>query len=179
VVTIRTDGVGGSKGTLVPKPRPIPERSIRQEGIDGFFALLEDLAENDPKSFDRRFIDRLGTSLIVLATIVAVLLQMLCWKPRDVAHLVFSLYLHSFSCMILIAGAFTDGGISLVGAGREGIGNSIATIGILVYTLLALHRVHGEGQLRTLVKLTVLAFGYAVALVLTMMGSPVAAIATL
>lgn len=116
-------------------------------------------------------LDRLSKSLIVLVPIVAFLLQLLYWKPRYVAHLVFSLHIHCFSFMALVAGALADGTAGMVGATETTIGNSVATVAILIYGFLAMRRVYGQGRLLTLAKLVALMIGYAVALAMTMLGT--------
>lgn len=147
--------------------------------ISEFFAPLDDLAETDPKGFDRLFIDRLSTSLIVLVPIVAMLLQLLYWKPRFVSHLVFSLHLHSFSFLVLVVGALADGGLRALGSDIGEIGNSAATLAIAVYLFLALRRVYGDGRLLTTIKFVGLIIGYIIALLLTMVATLVATVASL
>ena len=147
--------------------------------ISEFFAPLDELAETDPRRFDRLFIDRLSTSLIVLVPIVAVLLQLLYWKPRFVAHLVFSLHLHCFSFLVLVVGAVVDGGLKMLGSDGGGTGNSVATLAIVVYLFLALRRVYGDGRLLTTVKFVALIVGYVLALLLTMLATLAATVASL
>jgi hypothetical protein len=146
--------------------------------ISEFFAPLDDLAVNDPDRFNRLFIDRLSKSLIVLVPIVALLLQMLYWKPRFVAHLVFSLHLHCFSFLVLVVGALVDDVVGVVSSDGGGTGNNIATLAIAVYLFLALRRVYGQGRFTTSVKLMMLLVGYALALVFTMLGTLVATVAS-
>jgi len=147
--------------------------------ISEFFAPLDDLAVNDPDRFNKLFIDRLSKSLIVLVPVVALLLQSLYWRPRFVAHLVFSLHLHCFSFLVLVAGAVVDGVMGAVASDSSGTGNSVATLAIAVYLFVALRRVYGQGRLLTTVKLVVLVLGYCVALVLTMLATLVVTVAAL
>jgi len=147
--------------------------------INEFFAPLDDLAVNDPRRFNRLFIDRLSKSLIVLVPIVALLLQMLYWRPRFVAHLVFALHLHCFSFLILVVGAIFDGVMNVTGADGGNIGNSVATLAIAVYAFLALRRVYGQGRIPTFLKLVMLFVGYALALVATMLATLVVTVAAL
>ena len=100
---------------------------------------------------------------------VALFLQLFYWKPWYVDHLVFSLYLHSFSFLVLVVGAFVDGAIGVMGFDSGGTGNSVATLAIAVYAFLALRRVYGQGRLATTLKLVVLILSYSVALVFTML----------
>ena len=129
-------------------------------------------AETDPVRLNRLLLDRLSKSLIILVPVFAVVLQLLYWKPRYVAHLVSALHLHSFSFMVLVAGALVD-----FVAG--GVGNSIATIAIAVSTFLALRRVYGQGRLLTTLKFVVLTIGYMVALLITMLGTLVVTVAAI
>jgi hypothetical protein len=147
--------------------------------VDEFFAPLTELAENDPSAFDRLFIDRLSKSLIVLVPMVAVLLQLLYWRPRYVAHLVFALHVHGFAFLILVVGAAVDGVFGLAGAGGGTTGNSAATLAILVYTYVALRRVYGQGRIVTFGKMAILMLGYAVALVMTMLATLIVTVAAL
>jgi len=147
--------------------------------ISEFFAPLDDLAVNEPHRFNRLFIDRLSKSLIVLVPVVALLLQLLYWEPRYVAHLVFSLHLHSFSFLILVLGAAVDKVVGATGEAAAGTGNNVATLAIVVYLFLALRRVYGQGRFMTIVKLVVLILGYCVALVLTMLATLVVTVAAL
>ncbi len=147
--------------------------------ISDFFAPLDEFAETDPAGFDRLFIDRLSKSLIVLVPIVALLLQMLYWRPRYVAHLVFSLHLHCFSFLVLVVGAVVDGGVGLLGFDSGGTGNSVATLAIVIYLFLAQRRVNEQGRFMPFLKLVMLLVGCALALVFTMLGTLVVTVAVL
>jgi hypothetical protein len=147
--------------------------------LDEFFAPLDDLAATDPKRFDRLFLDRLSTSLIVLVPIVAVLLQLLYRNPRFVAHLVFSLHLHSFSFLALVVGAMIDRVLGALGSDLGGAGNSAATLSIAVYLFLALRRVYRNGRLLTAVKFVGLVVGYILSLLTTMLATLIATVASL
>jgi len=151
----------------------------RADRISDFFAPLEELAENDPERFNGLFIDRLSKSLVILVPMVALLLQLLYWKPRYVTHLVFSLHLHSFAFLVLVVGALVDLSIKAAGGDAEGIGNSVAILAILIHAFLALRRVHQQGRASTLFKLVMLSVGYALALVLTMLGTLIVTVAFL
>ena len=155
----------------------IPTGSEDLEWINNFFAPLEELAENDPERFNGLFIDRLSKSLIILVPIVALLLQLLYWKPRYVAHLVFSLHLHSFAFLILVVGALADLSLGFMGFDAGSMGNNVATLAILIYAFLALRRVYAEGRLITMLKLVVLSIGYALALIVTMIATLVVTVA--
>ncbi len=160
------------------------DTSISTEGessewINEFFAPLEELAENDPERFDGLFFDRLSKSLIILVPVVALLLQLLYWKPRYVAHLVFSLHLHSFAFLVLVVGALADLSIGAMGFDGGGMGNNVATLAVLIYTFLALRRVYAQGRLITTLKLVALILGYILALVLTMLGTLIVTVAFL
>jgi len=155
------------------------EGSLPTDGpIDIFINKLLAFAEDNPEEFNRLFIDRLSKSLIVLVPIVALLLQGLYWRPRYVAHLVFSLHIHSFAFLVLVTGSVVD--IGLASAGVESVqtlGNTLATLLIPVYSFLALRRAYGQGWLLTLVKLVVLMVGYAISLAFTMLGTLIVTVA--
>lgn len=160
-----------------PLDASIPTGSEDLEWINNFFAPLEELAENDPERFNGLFIDRLSKSLIILVPIVALLLQLLYWKPRYVAHLVFSLHLHSFAFLILVVGALADLSLGFMGFDAGSMGNNVATLAILIYAFLALRRVYAQGRLITMLKLVVLSIGYALALIVTMIATLVVTVA--
>lgn len=147
--------------------------------IGDFFAPLEELAENDPRRFDGLFVDRLSKSLIMLVPMVALLLQLLYWKPRYVAHLVFSLHLHCFAFLILAMGALVDVSMGAMGLVGKGIGNNVATLAIAIYAFLALRRVYRQGRLITALKLVALVCGYIVALGFTMLATLIVTVASI
>jgi hypothetical protein len=127
---------------------------------------VADLAENDPDRLNRIFTDRLAKSIILLVPVFAALLLVLYHGRGYVAHLVFSLHLHSFAFLALVVGL----GIDLAfGASEESKpGNGLAVLVIAVYSFLALRRVYGQGRFATVFKMFVLLIGYIVALLVTM-----------
>jgi hypothetical protein len=127
---------------------------------------IGDLAENDPARLDRIFTDRLAKSIILLVPVFALLLLAIYRGRRYVAHLVFSLHLHSFAFLALVVGLVID---LAVGASAESRpGNGLAILVIAAYSFLALRRVYGQGRFLTVLKMVVLLFGYLVALIVTM-----------
>jgi hypothetical protein len=127
---------------------------------------LIELAENDPDELSRIFTDRLAKLAIILVPVFAALLQLAYWQPRYLAHLVFSLHLHSFAFLAIVVGIGFD---LLSGAVEgEGPGGAVASAVIFVYAFLALRRVYAGGGWATVLKLLMLLFGYVVALVVTM-----------
>jgi hypothetical protein len=127
---------------------------------------VADLAENDPDRLNRIFTDRLAKSIILLVPVFAVLLLVLYHRRRYLAHLVFSLHLHSFAFLALVVGLVID---LAVGASEETRpGNGLAMLVIAIYSFLALRRVYGQGRFKTMVKMFVLLIGYIVALIVTM-----------
>jgi hypothetical protein len=127
---------------------------------------LGELAENDPDRLNRLFTDRLAKSIILLVPVFAALLMVVYWRRRYIAHLVFSLHLHSFAFLALIVGIVFD----FATGPREGTGpgNAVAVLVIGVYSFLALRRVYGQGRFLTIFKMIVLFIGYLVALFVTM-----------
>jgi hypothetical protein len=126
---------------------------------------LADLAENDPDRLNRIFTDRLAKSIILLVPVFAALLLVL-YRRRYVAHLVFSLHLHSFAFLALLVGLGIDLAVGASGQSRPG--NGLAVLVIAVYSFLALRRVYGQGRLMTVLKMFFLVIGYIVALIVTM-----------
>lgn len=184
IISIGTSGIASRQAAEPPTLGGVPDASISTESDDlqwlsDFFAPLDELAENDPERFDGLFIDRLSKSLIILVPMVALLLQLMYWKPRYVAHLVFSLHLHSFAFLVLVVGAVVDVLAEIAGSAVAGMGNNVATLAILVYTFLALRRVYSQRRLITTLKLVALIVGYILALVLTMLGTLIVTVAYL
>jgi hypothetical protein len=130
------------------------------------FAPVGELAANDPDRLNRIFTDRLAKSIILLVPVFAVLLWVLYRRCRYVAHLVFSLHLHSFAFLALVVGLAID--LPLRAAEGKGPGNALAVLVIAVYSFLALRRVYGQGRFFTVVKMAGLLIGYLVALIATM-----------
>ena len=127
---------------------------------------IGDLAENDPDRLNRIFTDRLAKSIILLVPVFALLLLALYRGRRYVAHLVFSLHLHSFAFLTLVVGLVID---LVVGATEESRpGNGLAVLVIAIYSFLALRRVYGQGRFLTVMKMVFLLVGYLVALIATM-----------
>ncbi len=127
---------------------------------------VAELAENDPDRLNRIFTDRLAKSVILLVPIFAVLLTALYRRRRYVAHLVFSLHLHSFAFLALVVGLAIDLAIHAPEQSRPG--NGLAVLVIAIYSFLALRRVYGQGRFLTVVKMQLLLLGYLVALIVTM-----------
>ncbi|MBD3849758.1 MAG: DUF3667 domain-containing protein [Acidobacteria bacterium] len=127
---------------------------------------IGDLAENDPDRLNRIFTDRLAKSIILLVPVFALLLLALYRGRRYVAHLVFSLHLHSFAFLALIVGLGID--LAAGAPAQTRPGNGLAVLVIAVYSFLALRRVYGQGRFLTIVKMQLLLLGYLVALIVTM-----------
>lgn len=134
--------------------------------IERVIGPIAELAENDPARLNRIFTDRLAKSIILLVPIFAVLLTALYRRRRYVAHLVFSLHLHSFAFLALILGLIID--LAARAQEQSRPGNGLAVLVIAVYSFLALRRVYGQGRFLTVVKMQLLLLGYLVALIVTM-----------
>jgi len=130
------------------------------------FGPVAELAENDPGRLNRIFTDRLAKSIILLVPIFAVLLTALYRRRRYVAHLVFSLHLHSFAFLALIVGLAID--LAARASEQTGPGNGLAVLVIADYSFLALRRVYGQGRFFTVIKMVVLLLGYLGARIVTM-----------
>jgi hypothetical protein len=130
------------------------------------FEPIFELAENDPERLNQLFTDRLAKSIILLVPIFAALLRVLYLRRRYIAHLVFSLHVHSFAFLAILAGLLFD---SSIGAGDgQGPGNAAATVFVAVYSFFALRRVYGHGRFVTILKMVALLIGYVLALIVTM-----------
>jgi hypothetical protein len=134
--------------------------------LGSLFKPVGELAANDPERLNRLFTDRLAKSIILLVPIFALLLKVLYRRDRYIAHLVFSLHLHSFSFLAMIVGLGID--TVLRAAEGKGPGNALAVVVIAGYSFLALRRVSGQGRLLTAFKMAALLMGYLMALIVTM-----------
>lgn len=134
--------------------------------LSRMFEPLLDVAANDPDRLNRMFSDRLAKSVIILVPVFALLLRFLFWHRSYIAEVIFSLHLHSFAFLALLAGILFD---LAIGASQEnGPGGAVAVVAIAVYTFLALRRVQGQGRLLTMAKMVLLLAGYIIALIVTM-----------
>lgn len=152
-----SDEEGNDEGTEAPQ-----EPSF----LASVLAPIGDLAENDPERLNRIFTDRLAKSIMLLVPVFALLLLVLYRRRRYVAHLVFSLHLHSFAFLALVVGLVIDLAAQAPEESRPG--NGLAVLVIAIYSFLALRRVYGQGRVLTVLKMVLLFFGYLVALILTM-----------
>jgi hypothetical protein len=134
--------------------------------LDRVLGPVAELSENDPDRLNRIFTDRLAKSIILLVPVFAALLSVLYRRRRYVAHLVFSLHLHSFAFLALLIGLLVDLGMR-AGEG-DGLGNGLSVLVIAVYSFLALRRVYGQGRMFTVIKMVALLIGYLVTLIATM-----------
>jgi len=147
------------------------EGAVEEPGEPSFLARflgpVAELAENDPDRLNRIFTDRLAKSIILLVPVFAVLLLVFDHRRRYVAHLVFSLHLHSFAFLALVIGLVIDLAARATEESRPG--NGLAVLVIAIYSFLALRRVYGQGRFMTAIKMALLLLGYIVALIFTMM----------
>jgi hypothetical protein len=130
------------------------------------FGPIGELAEKDPDRLNRLFTDRLAKTIILIVPVFAALLKVLYWRRRYVAHLVFSLHLHSFAFLAMVVGLVID--MSLRTSEGQGPGNALAVLVIAVYSFLALRRGYGQGRILTVGKMVGLLIFYLVALLATM-----------
>ncbi|MDX2438683.1 MAG: hypothetical protein QNL88_16740 [Acidobacteriota bacterium] len=130
------------------------------------FTPLVEVAVNNPDRLNRMFSDRLAKTVIILVPVFALLLRILYRRSSYITELVFSLNLHSFGLLALLAGVLFD--LAIGASEKNGPGGVAAIIAIAVYTFLALRRVQGQGRLLTIAKMVLLLAGYVVALIITM-----------
>jgi hypothetical protein len=124
------------------------------------------LFEEDPVRFNRIFIDRLAKSIVIMVPVFALLLRVLFWRRPYIAHLVFSLHLHSFGFLAILLGMAID--LASRAPEGQGFGSPLAVVAIAVHTFLALRRFAGQGRLLTILKMIILLLLYLMALILTM-----------
>jgi hypothetical protein len=174
--TDRSDDGGESAGDeMGGADEPVPSASngitlAESEDEDSLLARvltpLADVAVNDPDRLNRMFSDRLAKTIIILVPVFALLLRLLYRRSSYITELIFSLHLHSFAFLALLAGMIFD---LAIGASEEnGPGGAAAVVAIAVYTFLSLRRVQQQGRLMTIAKMVLLLIGYVVALIITM-----------
>jgi hypothetical protein len=101
-----------------------------------------------------------------MVPVFAVLLWPLYRRRRYVAHVVFSLHLHSFAFLVIALGMAVDFALAMVKG--SGLGNGISVLAVLVYSFIALRTVYGQGRILTFFKMVILILCYLVALIVTM-----------
>lgn len=162
-LVVTTNGVTTSEEF---ERRQISMGAEAPSSLETVLSPLIELMEEDPERLNQIFIDRLAKSIIVLVPVFALLLRMLYRKRPYVLQLVFSLYLHSFSFLAVLAGMALN--VAFGTTDGSGPGNFVVVFAITVHTFLALRRVQGQGRVLTAAKMMVLTLGYLVALIFTM-----------
>jgi hypothetical protein len=163
-LVVTTDGV---VTTEIQRNDEAAPRTEAGSALETALGPLFELMQRDPDRLNRIFTDRLAKSVIVLVPIFALLLRALYRRRTYVAQLVFSLHLHSFAFLVLVLGLGLD---TALGASRDQRpGNLLAVLAIAVYTFLALRRFNAQGRLATAAKMVLLAFGYLIAVLMTML----------
>lgn len=133
------------------------------------------MAAEDPEGVNRLFVNRLAKAVILLVPLFAAVLALLYRKRRYVVHLVFSMHLHSFAFIALLAGMIVDWVVQTPDDGTPGgIG---AILALAVYTFFALRRVFSQGRLVTVSKMVLLGIGYLTVMVGTVFVTMVATLA--
>lgn len=167
-VEVGTDKVGagdelapGASGGI-----PLADSEDDDSLLSRVFTPLREVSVNDPDRLNRVFSDRLAKTIIILVPVFALLLRALYRRRSYITEFVFSLHLHSFAFLALIAGTMFD--LAVGASGKNGPGGAAAVLAIAVYTFLALRRVQRQGRLLTVAKMVVLMVGYVVALIITM-----------
>jgi hypothetical protein len=168
LVTVKTDGEATETESSAEEEEP----SL----AEGLFEPLAKIMEEDPDHLNRVFTQWLAKSIILLVPVFAGLLRLLYRKRRYIAHLVFSLHLHSFAFLALLIGVSVDAPLGYTSG--NGPGNNLSSIVIAVYSFLALRRVYGRGRLGTVATMVVLLLCYLVALIATMILTLAVAVAT-
>ncbi len=125
------------------------------------------LLRSDPDRINRLFAERLAKTIILVVPVFAVILKLLYRRRRYIAHLIFSLHLHSFAFFAILAGLGLD--LALRAAREKGPGGGVAGLAILVYTFLALRRFSGQGRLLTIFKMIAVFITYLAALMVIML----------
>jgi len=163
-LVVTTDGV---VTTQIQRDDEVAPSTGAPSAFETALRPLLELMQRDPDRLNRIFTARLAKTVIVLVPVFALLLRLLYRRRPYVAQLVFSLHLHSFAFLVLLLGLGLD---TALGASRDQRpGNLLAVLAIAVYTFLSLRRFNGQGRLVTAAKMVVLAFGYLVAVLMTML----------
>ena len=159
-------GVPDDSGSVASNGITLAESEDDDSLLSRVFTQLAEVAVNNPDRLNRMFSDRLAKTVIILVPVFALLLRILYRRSSYITELVFSLNLHSFGLLALLAGVLFD--LAIGASEKNGPGGVAAIIAIAVYTFLALRRVQGQGRLLTIAKMVLLLAGYVVALIITM-----------
>ncbi len=132
-------------------------------------------AVEQPERATELFFRRLPWAVFLLVPFFAVLLRIFYRKQHRflVPHLIFSLHLHTVGFFSLALGELGDRVF-----GTDTV-SSLASLAILVALYLSLRRAYGQGRLKTLLKLTALAFVHAIALTLALLAAVALALMSL
>lgn len=165
-------------------PQARPEAGLQEEGRDLVVApirvdggagsgepawaqrisrALDELA-SDPQAMSERAIAQLPKAAFLLVPVFALMLRVLYRRGphRYVRYLVLSFHIHSAVALLV-----TMAMVLMHFTGIEAI-PSVMQLVMIGYLFLALRRVHRQGAITTLVKMSLLLFGYVIALSLAM-----------
>ncbi|MCP4897065.1 MAG: DUF3667 domain-containing protein [bacterium] len=120
--------------------------------------------EEDPDRLNQLFIDRLAQAVFILVPLFALALRVLYRRQRYIAHLIYSLHLHSFAFLVLLLAA----GVSAFGLVWQQRATGVAQIFIVVHTWFGLRRLHRQGRVKTALKMLCLFVAYLPLLIVTM-----------
>ena len=104
----------------------------------------------DTSAFTQDFLNRLTRALFLLLPAFALLLKLAYRRRLYVHHLVFAMYLHSFTFLIVAFVAVPD----TMGLTTLGKWISVLLLWIPVYFFLGMRRFYREGWLKTAAKFT-------------------------
>lgn len=148
-------------------PRIRPRTRCRAfPGSDGERGSLADRlgrglarVSEDPEDFSDVLLNRVAQSMFVLLPAFALILKMLHRRRLYVPHLVFAIYLHSVTFLLITAAVGMPGG-ELVGA--------IFVLGIPAHLVTGMQRFYGQRWLVTVVKAAAVAVVYGMLVGFTM-----------
>jgi len=183
---------------LVPGATPAPQASDKGSTLQGdaehcklisysgpwhatlqplFRRSCEQAARDQGRSLGQSFLHNLPRAMFLFLPLLAGVMMLLYWHPRHyyVEHLLFLLHNHSFAFLaVLLAGilsALLPFAATLIGW--------VTTLYVAWYLFRSMRVMYGQGRLRTVAKLGVLAFVYLVAGAFTVAATALYAFVTL
>ena len=158
--------ISGAAGSSDTETSAAEEAPGAPSLADRVFEPLGRLLQSHPDQINRLFTERLAKTIIVVVPVFALILKLLYRRRPYIAHLIFSLHLHSFAFLAMLAGLGID--VALNATRDQGPGGGVAGLVIVVYTFFALRRFCGQGRLLTFVKMMAVFVTYVSALLLIM-----------
>jgi len=149
---------------VVEEPAAVLQIDDERGWIESRLIAIGERYVADPAAFNRLFVNRLAKAVFLLVPIFALLLKLFFPRTVYLHHLVFSLHLHAFAFLVILASIAAK----TAWPATEDAGSLVAMVILMPYTFVALRRCYGAGRLRTTMTMIALGLCYLVALVVVM-----------